>query len=97
MFNESDLCKSEFYISVPNKQNSGIELDSFGNFTYDYKYGRKAGQTAQYVKRVPISRENISDGVIERLSVKVPLIFEMMKKFNWDNSKTDFLKEEEKL
>ena len=97
LFNESDLCKSEFYISVPNKQNSGIELDSFGNFTYDYKYGRKAGQTAQYVKRVPISRENISDGVIERLSVKVPLIFEMMKKFNWDNSKTDFLKEEEKL
>jgi len=97
LFNESDLYQSEFYISVPNISNSNTQLDSQENFTYDYKYGRNAGEIQQYVKRVPSSRENIPAAVIDRFSEKVPLIYEMMKRFNQEKSKTEFLKEQEKL
>jgi glutamate racemase len=97
LFNEGDIYQSEFYISVPNTSNKNIQIDAQGKFTYEYKYGRKIGEIQQYVKRIPFSRENISDAVIGRLSAKVPLIFDMMQKFNRDNSKTRFLKENEKF
>lgn len=97
LFNDKDLFNSEFYISLPNKLNSQIQVDSFGNFTYKHKYGRAVGCIQQYVKRVPFSKVSISSDIIQRLSEKIPLVFELIENFNQHNSKTIFLKIDEKI
>jgi hypothetical protein len=53
----------EFYISVPNAACPGVVLRPDGlSFTYDYKYGRTTGELEkEYVKRVPMSRENLGE------------------------------------
>ncbi|NOY58674.1 MAG: Asp/Glu/hydantoin racemase, partial [Calditrichaeota bacterium] len=90
LFNNNNLSRSEFYISVPNKFNNGIQLDSAGTFTYEYKYGRKAGRIQQYVKRVPFSKKTISPAIIYRLSKKVPVTFSLIRNFDRVNPKNQF-------
>lgn len=70
---------SEFFISVPNLSNSNVKLDEAGRFTYDYKYGRKAGEIQEYVRVVPFSRENIPAETIDRLSATIPFTFELIR------------------
>ncbi len=82
LYNSSDLSKSEFYISVPNKLNENVQLDSLGNFTYDYKYGRDEGFIQEYVKRVPFSKSTISSETASRLETGVPVTFGLIKSFN---------------
>jgi len=97
MFNDADVTKSEFYISVPNTFNSGVQIDAAGGFTYEYKYGRKAGSIQQYVKRVPFSKSNISAAVEKRLNDKAGSSYRLIRAFNKSNPKTVFLKDNEKL
>jgi glutamate racemase len=92
MFNNSSLDKSEFYISVPNTLNKNVLLDSLGNFTYEYKYGRVAGSIQEYVKQVPFSKINLHPDVIKMLKEKTPLIFKLITGFNQMNSKTEYLR-----
>ena len=97
LFNDENLYKSEFYISVPNKLNSDIKPDSAGNFTYEYKYGRSAGAIQEYVKRVPFDKKNINAPTLKRLAEKTPMVFELMRIFNCDNPKTAALKKDDKI
>jgi len=97
LFNDGDINKSEFYISVPNQSNERNVLDEDYNFTYEFKYGRDAGNIQEYVKRVPFSKSSLSPEVVERLAEKIPYTFELIKNFNEDNSKTEYLKEKEKI
>jgi len=97
LFNDENLYKSEFYISVPNKLNSDIKLDSVGSFTYEYKYGRSAGAIQEYVKRVPFDKKNINAPTLKRLAEKTPMVFELMRIFNCDNPKTASLKKDDKI
>lgn len=97
LFTNSSLDKSEFYISVPNISNKNVVVDKFGNFTYDYKYGRNADIIQQYVKQVPFSRMNIPNETISRLSETIPYTFELISNFNLNSNKTSFLKDEEKI
>ena len=97
LFNDDGLNMSEFYISVPNVQNNQIRLDSSGNFTYEYKYGRDAGDIQEYIKRVPFSKKTISPEVTQRLAEKVPLVFELIVRFNHSNPKTEYLPMEIKM
>lgn len=92
LLNNSSIDKSEFYISVPNVLNESVQLDSAGNFSYNYKYGRGAGVIQQYVKKVPFSKSNLHPDAIEILRDKTPLIFKMITDFNKKNEKTFFLK-----
>lgn len=85
--------KSEFYISVPNVLNENVKTESAGNFTYEYKYGRDAGNIQQYVKRVPFNKSNLHPDVIEMLREKTPLIYKMITDFNQKNEKTKYLRE----
>ncbi|RAV29653.1 glutamate racemase [Sinomicrobium soli] len=89
--------ESEFYISVPNTDNQGTALDRAGKFTYDYKYGREAGNIQEYVKRVPFSRQNISGDIIERLRTSVPATFKMISGFNNRNPKLEDLPAKDKI
>jgi glutamate racemase len=79
LLNRSDLIKSQFYISTPNPDNPAVEIDSAGNFIYSYKYGRKAGDIQEYVKRVPLSLEKLSPETRRRLAEKVPLSFGLIE------------------
>jgi len=97
LLGDENLYKSQFYLSVPNKSNEHIQVDSSGNFTYEYKYGRSAGLAQQYVRRVPFSKKCISPDVLRRLSEKVPSTFELISKFNRNNPKTSALKKDERI
>lgn len=97
LFNGSSLYESEFYISVPNKLNSSIQINSLGKFTYEYKYGRELGLVQEYVKRIPFSRNSIASETIFRISVKIPAVYELIHYFDCNNSKTVFLKEDERI
>jgi glutamate racemase len=90
LFGDNELNNSEFYISVPNVQNKNIKIDSLGNFTYEYKYGRSAGIIQEYVKQVPFNKSNLHPDVIHMLKEKTPLIFKLITNFNQTNSKTEF-------
>ncbi|MBL1214767.1 MAG: Asp/Glu/hydantoin racemase [Ignavibacteriae bacterium] len=97
LFNNSDISKSEFYISAANKHNKNNILDSAGLFPYEYKYGRNAGFIQEYVRRLPFSKQSIDDEIAKRLEESIPFTFSLIREFNRSNKKMNFLKENEKL
>ncbi|WP_339917378.1 hypothetical protein [Yeosuana marina] len=89
LFNpDGDINASEFYISVPNKDNKSIKIDEEGRFTYDYKYGRNAGEIQEYVKVVPFSRDNVSNDILLRFQKQIPYVYQLIHNFNSNNKKT---------
>jgi hypothetical protein len=94
---DGDLRSSEFYISVPNRDNPDVILDQAGRFPYDYKYGRNAGEIQEYVKVVPFSRRNLSDDVLGRIESQMPFIYSLIEHFHQDNPKTLALTEKDKI
>jgi glutamate racemase len=98
LFNANGSIKnSEFYISVPNKDNSNNKIDEHGRFPYDYKYGRNAHEIQEYVKVVPFSRDNISYDILTRFQKQIPYVYQLMQNFNQKNEKTKGLKENSKI
>lgn len=97
LYNASDLAQSEFYISVANLHNPNVQVDSAGNFTYEYKYGRQAGQIQEYVRRVPFSRQTIPQDIVDRLESKIPLTFELIRAFDRTNPKMSAVSSEVKF
>ncbi len=79
LFNNGTLSDSRFFISVPNLDNKNIKLADSLNFTHAYKYGRKAGEIQQYVKRVPFSKRNLSADLLNRLKTKIPLTYHLIE------------------
>lgn len=61
-----------FFISVPNTDNRSVVVDASGRFTYEYKYGRRAGEIQEYVKVVPFSPRNITEETLQRLERFTP-------------------------
>ena len=78
LFNNASLYESRFFVSVPNPLNPNVKLDSAGNFTYEYKYGRTAGRIQEYVKRIPFSKTVISPDIYDAMEEKMPAVFEMI-------------------
>lgn len=98
LFNKKgDISNSEFYISVPNKDNPNIKLNEKGDFPYEYKYGRSEGKIQEYVKVVPFSRNSISGDILSRLEFQLPFTYNLIEKFNSSNSKTERLQEEDRI
>lgn len=98
LFNPNGNIKnSEFYISVPNRENANNKIDEQGRFPYDYKYGRDAGNIQEYVKVVPFSRNNISYDILTRFQKQIPYVYQLMQNFNQKNDKAKGLKEESKI
>lgn len=98
LFNPTgDIMDSEFYISVPNLANEEVVLDKNRNFTYDYKYGRNANAIQEYVKAVPFSKNNISEDILNRFKQQIPYVYDLIREFNVNNSKTSSLSEEQKI
>ncbi|WP_422859289.1 glutamate racemase [Flagellimonas sp. S174] len=89
LFNpKGSIQNSEFYISVPNKDNPNNRIDENGRFPYDYKYGRNANQSQEYVKVVPFSKDNISDDILIRFQKQIPYVYGLIQAFHEKNEKT---------
>lgn len=90
-----DINNSEFYISIPNKDNPNNVINDQGSFPYNYKYGRNANEIQEYVKVVPFSRDNISIDILKRLEEKIPYTYQLIENFSQNNkliNLTDSLK-----
>lgn len=80
LFNPNgSMQNSEFYITVPNIDNKNTIVDDQGRFTYNYKYGRKAGEIQEYVKIVPFGRSNIPAETIERFKTMITPTYNLIK------------------
>jgi glutamate racemase len=88
---DGDIEESEFYISIPNRDNPNVQTDQAGRFTYAYKYGRQAGEIQEYVKIVPFSRKNLSGEVLTRIQDQMPYLYMLIQNFNKNNPKTSGL------
>jgi hypothetical protein len=87
--NESILTTDEFYISVPNTSLPDTKLAANGGFTYEYKYGRVPGNfAAEYVKRVPMSRANLSDTVRRSIKTRTPAVWKRLATFSRKSPRT---------
>lgn len=73
--------ETQFYITVPNRDNKKVQLDSAGRFTYAYKYGRKAGANQEYIKTVPFSQTNISQETYERFKTIIPSTYQLITSY----------------
>ncbi len=78
---DNRLAQSAFFISVPNRDNPAVVVDAAGNFTWDYKYGRRAGEIQEYVKCVPFSRETVPLETQKRLQRSIPKTHELIELF----------------
>lgn len=95
---QGSLRNSEFYISVPNPEVPGVALEGGGSrFTYDYKYGREAGQDREFVRVTPFSRANIPQEVAQRLKAQIPAVFSLIEAFDRTNPKTAYLRPEQRF
>jgi glutamate racemase len=81
LFNNGSIENSQFYISVPNKDNSNNILKDELNFTYKYKYGRDVENIQEYVKRVPFSKATLSPELLKRLEKQIPLTYNLINNF----------------
>lgn len=88
---------TEFYLSVPNVMNKQVVLRDDGSFTYEYKYGRMPGEAQEYVKCVPFSRLSVPHDILNRLSDLVPQVYDLIVRFNHENSKTEYLEGKERI
>jgi len=70
-----DFSPSGFYITVPNSDLEEVSLEAPGRFTYDYKYGRNAGNLLKDVKMEPFSVDNIGIETINRFRSAIPITF----------------------
>jgi glutamate racemase len=98
LFNpKGSMYDSEFYISVPNLDNNNTKADAQGRFTYDYKYGRNAGEIQEYVKVVPFSKANIPAETIDRFKTLIAPAYRLIQAFGASNPKMATLNKDEKI
>jgi len=86
---ESVITTDEFYISVPNTSLAEVDLTESGGFTYEYKYGRNPGKfSVEYVKRVPMSRVNLSHTARESIKESMPAVWRRLVTFSQRSPRT---------
>ncbi len=72
--------ENAFYITIPNQSLSEVQLQEDGWFTYQYKYGRQAGESKQYVRYVPFDINNISSATYQRIHAALPNAYGQIKR-----------------
>ena len=82
LMNTESKQENKFFITIPNIALSEVKLQQDGWFTYQYKYGRKAGADLDYVKFVPFDLQNISTATYQRFHTVLPHVYGELKKFN---------------
>ena len=72
--------KPHFFICVPNTDLKEVQLESNGWFTYNYKYGRNAGENKQYIRVEPFSTKNISTATYQRFKAALPHVYPLLSR-----------------
>lgn len=73
--------EADFFISIPNTKNPDIVTEANGQrFTYDYKYGRIAGENKEYIVTVPFSKTSIPEEVSNRFQKQIPSVYDLIAK-----------------
>jgi glutamate racemase len=86
---ESLITTDEFYISVPNVSPADVKTVAGGGFSYEYKYGRDPGDfSIEYVKRVPMSRVNLSHTTRESIKESMPAVWRRLVTFSQRSPRT---------
>ncbi len=86
---ESVITTDEFYISVPNVSPADVKTMADGGFSYEYKYGRDPGNfSVEYVKRVPMSRVNLSHTTRESIKESMPAVWRRLVTFSQRSPRT---------
>jgi glutamate racemase len=75
----TDHPRAEFFITVPNPDDPNIQTQPDGWFTYQYKYGRKAGEKRDDVKYVPFDRVNVSVETYQRFQRALPSVYQLLR------------------
>jgi len=78
--NKSIKEKMQFFISVPNTALGEVALQKDGWFTYQYKYGRVAGENKEYVRVVPFDQKNIAAATYNRFREALPKVYTAIQK-----------------
>ena len=73
--------RGEFYITMPCRQFTGVQLNDAGGFTYKYKYSRKLGHPNGDYRSVPLVPEVLEDQASERLKTRVPAVWKLITEF----------------
>jgi Glutamate racemase len=71
----SSVAENKFFITIPNTLLSEVKLQPDGWFTYQYKYGRRAGENKNYVRYVPFDTRNISSATYDRFKLVLPHVY----------------------
>ena len=80
--NNNNKVRGEFYVTVPNPDWPGVELDSGGGFTYTYKYGRSSGGLeARDVRVVPLTTRFFDAATARRLEQQLPAVWRLLSDF----------------
>ncbi|NLC48839.1 MAG: Asp/Glu/hydantoin racemase [Bacteroidales bacterium] len=72
--------KIEAYISIPHSEQPQSALDSIGNLSFDFKYGREVDSDSLSVRVVPFSTSNINSKNLMRIEERLPLSYSLIKK-----------------
>jgi glutamate racemase len=75
LMNNSVIQENNFFITKPNATLKEVQLQQDGWFTYQYKYGRKAGENKNYVQFVPFDTKNISTATYNRFKIALPHVY----------------------
>jgi hypothetical protein len=78
LINTEEKRKNNFFITVPNNNLKEAKLQDDGWFTYEYKYGRTAGQQKKYVNFVPFDQKNISTATYDRIKAALPNVYQQI-------------------
>ena len=88
----------EFFISVPNPALESAVIAQNGGFEYGYKYGREPWNfTVEYVRRVPMSGDNLTAHVQESIRETMPEVWRRLVLFNRESPRTRNLPESARL
>lgn len=74
--------RAQFYITVPRPEQAGVAVDSAGWFTYEYKYGRPSGYTADDVRTVPLTTRRLDPPTADRLRQRAPTVWQLIEAFS---------------
>ncbi|RPI28851.1 MAG: Asp/Glu/hydantoin racemase [Acidobacteria bacterium] len=74
--------QAKFYLTVPNPDYPGVQLDSAGGLTYEYKYSRSQAIGAADFRAVPLTLERLPASMARRLRRQLPAVWRLIETFS---------------
>ncbi len=79
---QAGSARAEFYVTVPNPDCPGVQLDTAGGFTYNYKYSRTQALGASDFRIVPLTTGRLPEAMANRLRRQLPSVWQLLEVFS---------------